>query len=594
MQSDYSRIFRESADHGLKQANKLEPPAKPIHVHFRPSLCGSFTVVAQSFRVPLSDSPTACIPMDRRCLLAVYERARSAKGAILLIPGFAANRQIFDFHAKDQGPSFIEYFAHCGYDVFSVDMRGTRESLSMGAKPPVSVIQHIEVDIPSAISCIQKLGHEKVFLIGHSMGAALCCAVAGKYPELVAGVVHLAGLYNFTFLVVGDMVDMAKAHCPRIVQTAISRGASVAIKSMWPILGPALNILSTALNVEPLNAPPASVVACARYSAMFVRRQVLPFRPALEALLCLGRIFPTHISNAIVNRLYPSIWHPYSFHDPIAMAQLGCENPTLGVCLSVGKRALKFLDIYSDQNHKSIAMPDIQSKSESVNSQSGTAPVPASNQYLLPGWDELGPYFDSFERLQHMPVFFIPANKDQIVRNEDSLAGYERSGSKWKESLVYHDPSISPAKQSLSNGHSHPSNTAAAVEALRASLPPLAAGTNSFLSPRDRENLKRNASGTCVQMSSLYKPARSVSRTPANADASTASQFQIEEDSEARNVSWRLLGGSRYKAPAREFGHLDILGGIHAEEIWKRIGDWLDVTSTRERDWKFLRRFSAK
>ncbi|KAJ1545178.1 hypothetical protein HK405_008100, partial [Cladochytrium tenue] len=51
----------------------------------------------------------------------------------------------------------------------------------------------------------------------------------------------------------------------------------------------------------------------------------------------------------------------------------------------------------------------------------------------------------------------------------------------------------------------------------------------------------------------------------------------------------------RYEVPGNvSFGHCDILGGRDADRVWERIADWLDATSSREREWRFRRRFSAR
>ncbi|KAJ3035296.1 hypothetical protein HDU99_010605, partial [Rhizoclosmatium hyalinum] len=169
--------------------------------------------------------------MDRRCTVKVYERAQSAKAAVLLVHGFASNRTMFDAGGGKgrDGPSFFEFLAQRNYDAFAIDLRGTRESLRRGARAPAYVKEHIEIDVPSAIAAIKRIGHEKVYLIGHSMGGAISCAVAGHIPHDVAGVVHLAGLYHLTLPILGDAVDLYRATVPRVVQSIVSSSSGFAL-----------------------------------------------------------------------------------------------------------------------------------------------------------------------------------------------------------------------------------------------------------------------------------------------------------------------------------------------------------------------------
>ncbi|KAI8620843.1 hypothetical protein BC830DRAFT_1096917 [Chytriomyces sp. MP71] len=594
------RSHVEAVGSGCAQTNSLKEDTKatprqghtqcqapvPTSVHFRPSRCGAFTVVAETHLVPLDESGHAKLPMDRRCLVRVYERVHTATAAVLFIHGFAGNRHMFDFGGGTvrHGPSFIEYFAKRGFDAYSLDLRGTRESESHGARAPASITEHIEVDVPSALRYIQRLGHEKVYLIGHSMGGAVSCAVAGAYPNLVAGVVHLAGLYNFTFLIIGDAVDLYHAATPRILQNALSAGTNLALRAFWPLLHPTLNTISSLLGAEsPQPTAVPSLLAAARYTTSYARRSKIPLRPAMDAFMCLRRYFPQNVTNAIMNRIYPSPWFPHSLNDPVTMADISLESPTLGVCLSVGKRALKWLDANHSKSAIRSGGPDYitpEMAGGSSTSASYQFPAPPSSNIRneinasspvipgLQGWDELGPYFDRFERLEHMPVFFCPANADQILRNADTMAGYERSGSKWKDSILYHPPTASgptgggsAAPLRIEIGRPEDSS----IRALAASLP----------SPAATESLKRVYSGTHIPRSTLFHRATSNPSSTAHTGAA--------------------LGGERYRVPAgRQFGHIDIMGGEHAEEVWKRIADWMDVTAGREREWRFSRRFSAK
>jgi pimeloyl-ACP methyl ester carboxylesterase len=175
----------------LKSNRKKKGIPRPVSLNIRSSLCGTFTVAAEKYYVPLTDGGS--IPMDRRCSITVYGHTDTSKGAVLLIPGFASNRAVFDVGGGKgrTGPSFFEYLANQGYDTYSIDLRGSRQALSLGTKSPAFLKEHVEVDVPCAIRHIKSIGHQKVYLIGHSMGGAISCAVAGFIPDDVAGIVHV-------------------------------------------------------------------------------------------------------------------------------------------------------------------------------------------------------------------------------------------------------------------------------------------------------------------------------------------------------------------------------------------------------------------
>ncbi|RKO83561.1 Alpha/Beta hydrolase protein [Blyttiomyces helicus] len=215
----------------------------PKRVLWRDSHCGSFTVILEHYNVPLKDGSPGALPMDRKCTLGVYGQT-ATKGAVLLVPGYASNREIFDMGGGRgrTGPSFSEYLAKRGYDTFSIDLRGTTEAIALGTKRPESLKAHVEVDLPSAIAFVKAVGpYEKVYLIGHSLGGALSCAVAGMCPEDIAGVVHLAGLYHFSLPVFSEAIDLYKAYCPSLLQSTLYSSTSLVTRASQALLSPLLS-----------------------------------------------------------------------------------------------------------------------------------------------------------------------------------------------------------------------------------------------------------------------------------------------------------------------------------------------------------------
>ncbi|KAJ3109430.1 hypothetical protein HDU97_006675 [Phlyctochytrium planicorne] len=564
--------------HHQRKHNTAKQP-HPYFVEIRPSLCKEFTVVAEEYAVHLFDG-TGCIPMDRRCTTAIYGHAVKARGAVLLIPGFASNRAVFDMGGGKgrDGPSFFEYLARRGYDTFSIDLRGSREAVRLGSRPPAFLKEHVEVDVPSAIRFIKSIGkYDKVYLIGHSMGGAISCAVAGHVPDEVAGIVHLAGLYHYTIPYVNDFLSLYRARCPKIVQNAITTGAGLALRSAVSILSPAISSLlhflsppSTLCIEGPTQdlvstgpqdvassgqllpvEPSGSLSSLSRSLFVELRRKHIPLRSAVDFCLFLKKFIPSPIERMLMNCMYPSPWLPYSVDDPWSLVNLSCESPTVGIWLAINKMAVQddvynswviessthraevqqieeSREEYKDKNDKPLkslsalndsagghaGLKHIVSQSnasstnghlklkqalhpvcepmtkmdESLQKKNGT-PGPASREGLSksvpnlvggssdavaatangnsahataapkpvgepttsttsgtvkvietnPSWNELAPYLERFEQLEHLPLFFCHANADAILRTEDTMAGYRRSGSKWKEVIEYED-----------------------------------------------------------------------------------------------------------------------------------------------------------
>ncbi|KAJ3131047.1 hypothetical protein HK100_006921 [Physocladia obscura] len=725
---------------------------KPRNVQIRPSMCGEFMIVAEEYAIPLTRPEKGFLPMDRRCTLPVYERAYLANAAILLVHGFCSNKAMFEAGGGKgkQGSSFFEFLAQRGYDTYAVDLRGTRAATALGAQSPAFITEHIEFDVPAAIAAIKRMGHEKVYLIGHSMGGAISCAVAGYIPDDVAGVVHLAGLYQFTPPIIGDLRDFYRATCPPALQSLFAAGTTFGIRSLYSVLSPPLNIasrvvstLNSSLSIKagsnhsetdkkssisvycPTTRSLVSrrgVVASAQYVAAYIRRQHLPIRSIVDGLLFARKFVPDIVSKVIMNvLLYPSPWLPYSIEHPASFIDMTLESPTIGIVISVGTSSLH-KDIFnqwlegssihraeipatgakiSNDNHgsskklhagdpqynelstnkrqkNSIDVDDSINEDNSMESNSAMnepkpsstiieitsaeiSPSPESLSFrpiltraqheadrqikrratqeatktatatysLHHNWNELGPYLEQFERLEHMPLFFCPANADRILRNEDSMAGFLHSKSKWKETIEYRD--VKPRENG--DGGVTSKSTVNGVERsdisvadIRSKLPRMSltiteieqnnrdeprkseniksGSNNTSISQNSNERLKRVSSGSSFAKSRLYNPTLSTNipgggvlrsamgsdRTKNMNDGDSNNEkkyiknngsnvaFVIEDDYEINNMI-----KPRYSVPSSlRVGHCDILGGKDSELVWHRIVDCSATTFSRQ------------
>ncbi len=115
------------------------------------------------------------------------------RGAVLLIHGFAQNR--YSWHLSSR--SFVNHLADQGLDVYNLELTGHGRSREYGTAPANSFDDYV-ADAASVIEAVAAYaGQQRVFIIGHSLGGAVCYAVASRVAEHLAGIVTIAGLFQF-------------------------------------------------------------------------------------------------------------------------------------------------------------------------------------------------------------------------------------------------------------------------------------------------------------------------------------------------------------------------------------------------------------
>lgn len=117
------------------------------------------------------------------------------RGVVLLVHGFAQNR--YTWHLPSR--SFSCYLAHKGWDVFNLDLRGAGRSLTFDGRRPQALDDYIQEDLPACAKEACRLsGHEKVVLIGHSMGGLISyCAGATTLRKRLRAIITLGSPYRF-------------------------------------------------------------------------------------------------------------------------------------------------------------------------------------------------------------------------------------------------------------------------------------------------------------------------------------------------------------------------------------------------------------
>jgi polyhydroxyalkanoate synthase subunit PhaC len=115
------------------------------------------------------------------------------RGAVVLLHGFAQNRYTWHLDTR----SIAAYLVSRGYDVFNLELRGHGRSRALGSPLPETFEEHVDADIPAAVAALERLGHQRLFLIGHSLGGAVAYAAAPRLGDRVRGVITLAGVFRW-------------------------------------------------------------------------------------------------------------------------------------------------------------------------------------------------------------------------------------------------------------------------------------------------------------------------------------------------------------------------------------------------------------
>ena len=120
---------------------------------------------------------------------------RDARAPVILVHGFGQNR--YTWHSSRR--SFANYLAVEGWDVFNVDLRGHGRSRRFGAPRPKVMYEYIEEDLPAFAREVMRLsGHERFFLVGHSMGGLISYSVASTSMRAhTRGIVTIGSPYRF-------------------------------------------------------------------------------------------------------------------------------------------------------------------------------------------------------------------------------------------------------------------------------------------------------------------------------------------------------------------------------------------------------------
>lgn len=137
------------------------------------------------------------VPIERGELALV--RVRTARqiptrGAVLLVHGFGMNRHTCHLGRR----SFAGFLAQRGYDTFVLELRGVGRSRQLGSRVARHPEEYVLHDLPAALDAVRlRSGHERAFLLGHSMGGLVAYCALDQLQHKLLGLVTLSAVYSF-------------------------------------------------------------------------------------------------------------------------------------------------------------------------------------------------------------------------------------------------------------------------------------------------------------------------------------------------------------------------------------------------------------
>ncbi len=163
---------------------------------------------------------------------------------MLLVHGFAQNR--FTWHTSVR--SLSAWLAHCGWDVWNLELRGHGLSRAAGQRGAERFHDYVE-DVVAAAQALP----DRAFLVGHSLGGA---AVYGAATELAAtrpprGVVGIAAIYGF-----GQGNPLVRAACEathRLSQVPLLGSIQVRSRLLGRAMGKLYSVTDLAGYTVPLS-----------------------------------------------------------------------------------------------------------------------------------------------------------------------------------------------------------------------------------------------------------------------------------------------------------------------------------------------------
>ena len=141
-----------------------------------------FVIDLTKFRDACRDPFHLLVSKDgTKLFLREWKATKMSTTAFLIFHGITAHSESYSMIGKP--------LSEMGYTTYGLDLRG--HGLSDGPRGDYTSKNKFSEDIEVTLDFI-KSKHEKIVLIGHSLGVVICSAVANLFPELVNGLILLS------------------------------------------------------------------------------------------------------------------------------------------------------------------------------------------------------------------------------------------------------------------------------------------------------------------------------------------------------------------------------------------------------------------
>ncbi|WP_203590641.1 alpha/beta hydrolase [Streptomyces sp. SID13031] len=146
------------------------------------------TAIAVGARCEAVEIPVAMSagrPVDARISGTLCRPRGRDRGVLqVLLAGGGYDRNYWSWRGDSRGPSYVEAMNRAGYATFALDRIGTGESSA-----PSSAAFAPDSQVFTIHQVLRKFRHERVVLVGNSLGSTIARMIAVRYPAGVDGLI---------------------------------------------------------------------------------------------------------------------------------------------------------------------------------------------------------------------------------------------------------------------------------------------------------------------------------------------------------------------------------------------------------------------
>lgn len=114
-------------------------------------------------------------------------------GTVMLVHGLGQNRYTWNLSKR----SLENYLVANGFEIFNVELRGHGLSRANESEYPKRFSTYLQYDLPACIQSIREISAaEKIFYVGHSLGATIAYCIGARFQDELAGILSIGGPFN--------------------------------------------------------------------------------------------------------------------------------------------------------------------------------------------------------------------------------------------------------------------------------------------------------------------------------------------------------------------------------------------------------------